>query len=67
MALIIGKDQNTYKKIFKRLNPKKDKGAGDKNYMQAMSNVFVNLWYTFINNFYIVYYYYFMPITCVLI
>ena len=66
MTLTIGKDQNTFKKIWKRIkaqskSSKKKMSCGD-----IFMNVTVNLWYKLLNNFYIVIYYYFMPLTCIL-
>lgn len=62
MSLVIGKDQNTYKKIMRRLKNSKNGG-----YCDAFTNLLINLLYTVLNTFYVVIYYYFMPITCVII
>ena len=62
MSLVIGKDQNTYKKIVGRLSKQKDK-----KYCDALTNLLINCLYFVLNTFYIVIYYYFMPITCVII
>ena len=66
LELIIGKDQNTYKKIWRRIKKARD-SKQSVNWQQAFFNVLVNLWFTFINNFYTVYYYYFAPISIILI
>ncbi len=64
--LIIGKDQNTYKKIGKRIRRARERQE-PVNWQQAFFNVVVNLWFAFISNFYVVYYYYFAPISIILI
>jgi len=66
LVLIIGKDQNTYKKIWKRIKKSKERNT-TVNWSQAFFNVVVNLWFSFISNFYVVYYYYFAPISIILI
>jgi hypothetical protein len=65
MVLVIGKDQNTYKKIMERVSKAQKKGR-PLPYFSTIFNLFINIWYTFLNTFYIVIYYYFMPITCVI-
>lgn len=62
LSLVIGKDQNTYKKIVGRLKKSKEK-----NYCDALTNLLINSLYFVLNTFYVVLYYYFMPITCVVI
>lgn len=66
LVLVIGKDQNTNKKIFKRLRSARNKGVSA-DYKQAFFNLIINLWYTIINNFYIIFYYYFFPLICILL
>lgn len=66
MVLTIGKDQNTFKKIWKRIQKAK-KNNKPIGYGDVLMNVVVNIWYKILNNFYIVIYYYFMPLTCILI
>ena len=60
MVLVNGPDQNTYKKIAKRLKR-------DKKPVEAFTNILINIWYSLINNFYIVVYYYFMPMMVILL
>lgn len=66
LVLVIGKDQNTNKKIFKRIKVARKNGVSP-DYKQAFFNLIINFWYTLINNFYIIFYYYFFPITCLLL
>jgi len=65
MELSIGKDMNSGKKVLKRLR-KSDKGCGQ-SYYTAFVNFLINTWYMSVNNFYIVIYYYFFPLSCVAI
>ena len=60
MILINGPDQNTMKKIKKRLKR-------DANIQEALVHILINTWYGLFNNFYIVIYYYFMPMFVILI
>jgi hypothetical protein len=61
LQLVIGKDMNTYKKIWGRIKRSRQQGT-PLMLGRRISNVFVNLWFAFINNFYIVFYYYFYPL-----
>ena len=67
LVLVIGKDQNTNKKIFKRLRTARNKPGVSVDYKQAFFNLIINFWYTLINNFYIIFYYYFFPLICILL
>lgn len=67
LHLVISKDQNTLRKIHKRLkrqisNPKTPVRA-----KEALFNVIINVWYTAVNNIYIIFYYYFFPLMCVVL
>lgn len=64
--LIIGKDQNTNKRIWARIK-KARKEREPVDYKQAFFNLIINFWYTLINNFYIIFYYYFFPLICILL
>ena len=64
--LVIGKDQNTLKKIISRIKKQRESNE-PVLWTQAISNILVNLWYWFVNNFYIIVYYYFFPLTCLFI
>merc|ERR1711990_263315 len=66
LELRIGKDQNTFKKIYKRIKKAKKDGTPIP-WQQSFFNILVNLWYYSINNFYIVIYYYFFPLMCLFI
>ena len=66
LVLVIGKDTNTFKRIWKGIRKNQRKGIAVK-WDEVIFNVLVNLWYGLLNNFYIVVYYYFMPLSCVLI
>lgn len=59
MRLTIGKDQNTFKKIVRRVRKEKDKGKA--NWGGAIANVLTTFWFTLLNNFYIIIYYYMFP------
>lgn len=65
LELIIGKDMNSFKKIKKRLQKQKPGVSCFSRYYSAFMNVLINAWYLGLNYFYIVFYYYFFPITCV--
>lgn len=65
LELVIGKDQNSYKKILKRMRKNSDRGCYP--YYSAFMNFLINAWYMLVNNFYIVVYYYFFPLSCVAI
>lgn len=65
LSLTIGKDQNTYKKIWRRI--KKGQKMGKANYGGAIANVLTNWWFTLLNNFYIIIYYYMFPCLVVVI
>lgn len=67
LHLVISKDQNSLRKIHKRLirqlkNPKTPVRA-----QEAFFNVLINLWYTLVNNTYIIFYYYFFPLMCIVL
>ena len=66
ITLIVGKDQNTYKKIYKRI---KRAIQLEENipWWKSFINCSVNILYTVILNFYIVVYYYFMPLYIIII
>ena len=64
LQLIIGKDQNTNKKILRRIRSARAKML-PADYKQAFFNLLINLLYTSINNFYVVFYYYFFPLICI--
>ena len=65
LKLVIGKDQNTFKKIWKRF--KRDRSKGETNFKSILFNTIINLWYTLINNFYVIFYYYFFPLVCIVL
>jgi hypothetical protein len=65
LTLVIGKDQNTYSKLWKRF--KKARANGQGLYLQTIFNIFINLWFLLVNNFYIIFYYYFFPLICILL
>ena len=66
LELRIGIDQNTTKRIVKRIKSAKKRGVKP-NYMQAVINICINLWFKFINFFYITIYYYFFPLICIVL
>ena len=66
ITLIVGKDQNTYKKIYKRLRRAISDNV-EVPIWRSFINVCVNILYSFILNFYIVFYYYFMPLYIIII
>jgi len=51
---------------MKRLRSARNKGL-QVDYKQAFFNLIINLWYTLINNFYVIFYYYFFPLICILL
>lgn len=59
LRLTIGKDQNTFKKIWNRLKKEQEKNKA--NYGGAIANVLTTFWFTMLNNFYIIIYYYMFP------
>lgn len=64
LRLTIGKDQNTFKKILKRFSKDKQKNGGKVNWSNlggAIANVLTTFWFTMLNNFYIIIYYYMFP------
>ena len=65
LKLIIGQDQNTTKKIWNRF--KRERKKNEANYKAVFFNCFINLWYTLINNFYVIFYYYFFPLVCIVL
>lgn len=60
LRLTIGKDQNTFKKIWRRIQKERKKG-GKANWGGAIANVLTTFWFTLLNNFYIIIYYYMFP------
>lgn len=66
LTLTIGKDQNTYKKIWRRIQKAKKNGK-PVNWAGAVANVLTNWWFTLLNNFYIIIYYYMFPCMVVVI
>lgn len=65
--LIIGKDQNTNRKIWARIQKARKNVNKSPDYKQAFFNLIINGWYTLVNNFYIIFYYYFFPLICILL
>lgn len=61
-VLIIGKDQNTYSKIFKRMKKDYISNKNGIQWVRAFQNVVINILYMLLNNLYIILYYYFFPI-----
>jgi len=60
LTLQLGKDTNSMARIWKLI--KKRRAAKKKvNWKGVVFNVLINLWYTAINNFYVIVYYYFFP------
>ena len=66
ITLIVGKDQNTYKKIYKRVK-RAIQTKESIPWWKSFINCTVNILYTAILNFYIVVYYYFMPLYIIII
>ena len=66
ITLIVGKDQNTYKKIFKRIK-RAVQSKESIPWWKSFINSLVNFLYTAILNFYIVVYYYFMPLYIIIL
>lgn len=60
LRLTIGKDQNTFKKVWRRIKKEKTK-TGRANWGGAVANVLTTFWFTMLNNFYIIIYYYMFP------
>jgi len=65
LTLVIGKDQNTYSKIWRRF--RKARKNGGSLWMQSIFNIVINMWYAAVNNFYIIFYYYFFPLICIIL
>ena len=65
LTLEISKDQNTFKKIVRRLEKQRAQNPKTMRVKEAAFNVVINIWFTLINNFYIIFYYYFYPLMCI--
>ena len=71
----MGKDYNTWKLIYKRLNMVKNvelrsiksTRKGTKDTFREIANIIVNIWYLVVINFEIILYNYFAPMCCVII